>query len=115
MFDWKRIQDDKERRRSRAASRSFADKLATLERLRDRQQQFKQLGQNTRQERNAASNVRVTGISIHGAGSHGAIKLFVTGVDPSLLAAVTASNSASSATTGLRGDSGPMTGTRSKS
>jgi len=111
MFDWKRIQDDKERRRSAAASRSFADKIVTLERLRDRQQQFKQLGQKTRLEPAAASSVRVAGISTQGAVSHGTIKLFVMGADPNLLAAVTSSNS-SSVTISVWGEYfGPITGT----
>jgi len=113
MFDWKRIQDDKERRRSRAASRSFADKLVTLERLRDRQYQFKQLGQKTKLGPNAASNAQVTGISLQDAGSHGTITLFVMGADSSLLAAVTSSRSSSAATTVPRGNSEPITGTRS--
>lgn len=97
MFDWKFIEAEKETRRSRVASLSFAEKLLTLERLRERGLQFRKLRGDTRSAGPVASTMQIS--VLHPSDqSVGSISLIMFGADPGLLAAFSAAEPTTSVT-----------------
>lgn len=87
--DWKLIKKAKDRHRETVVLQHFADKLQTLERLREREAQLKRLRAVKRSALGARSVVQLAGQSRSNELSSGADRLFLLGADSTFVAIIT--------------------------